>query len=337
MQWIKLMCNILDHRKIKIIRLGPDGNTLVLLWLMMLTEAGKCNRGGYLMVSDNLPYTADTLSVVTGIPPEVVQTGLTTFLQFKMIDMLDGKSIYIKNWSKYQSQDQLMARREKDRARQQRHRQNERDKICTPPTSNRMSRDSDVTVSRDITLQNRQEKNREEKTTEQVRLLFAGTPFLKISDQELEFLMKRHGLDRLLEAADVAAETWRRNPDEKNNLGGYLNSLCTSLLTPCWYLPYADRREVADASRQRKVAREIEEAAIKVKEEEQIAARSALWESLTEEQRTEYRTVARAGMPKDIAPSVAVTAIAKTLAWKAIAPKIEVDDQRIHSPHPVAA
>jgi len=53
--WIKVMCNILDHRKIKMIRKGPEGNTLVLLWLMMLIEAGKCDHGGYLMVSDSLP------------------------------------------------------------------------------------------------------------------------------------------------------------------------------------------------------------------------------------------------------------------------------------------
>jgi len=45
MDWIKIMCNLLDHRKIKMIRKGPEGNTLFLLWLLMLTEAGKCNRG----------------------------------------------------------------------------------------------------------------------------------------------------------------------------------------------------------------------------------------------------------------------------------------------------
>ena len=61
MDWIKIMCNLLDHRKIKMIRKGPEGNTLFLLWLLMLTEAGKCNRGGYLMVSDSLAYTGDTL------------------------------------------------------------------------------------------------------------------------------------------------------------------------------------------------------------------------------------------------------------------------------------
>jgi predicted phage replisome organizer len=97
MDWVKIMCNILDHRKIKMIRKGPEGNTLVLLWLLMLTEAGKCNRGGYLMVSASLPYTAETLSIVTDIPLPTVQLGLVTFAGLDMIDRQDG-AIFVKNW-----------------------------------------------------------------------------------------------------------------------------------------------------------------------------------------------------------------------------------------------
>lgn len=88
------------------IRKGPEGNTLVLLWLLMLAEAGKCNRGGYLMVSDSLPYTAETLSMVTDIALPTVQLGLTIFAGLEMIDQQDG-IIFIANWSKYQSEDKL--------------------------------------------------------------------------------------------------------------------------------------------------------------------------------------------------------------------------------------
>jgi len=97
MDWVKIVCNILDHRKIKMIRKGPEGNTLVLLWLLMLTEAGKCNRGGYLMISDSLPYTAETLSMVTDIPLATVQLGLKIYIGLNMIDQHDG-AIFIKNW-----------------------------------------------------------------------------------------------------------------------------------------------------------------------------------------------------------------------------------------------
>lgn len=164
MDWIKLMCNILDNRKIKMVRKGPEGDTLVLLWLLILVEAGKCNRGGYLMVSDTLPYTAETLSMVTDIPLPTVQLGLITFAGLDMIDQQDN-AIYIKNWRKYQSADKLEAQREKARVRQQRHRQKERENLPALHAPERMSRDSHGVTSRDVTPESREEKNRVEKTT----------------------------------------------------------------------------------------------------------------------------------------------------------------------------
>lgn len=319
MDWVKIMCDFLDHRKIKMIRKGPEGNTLVLLWLLMLTEAGKCNRGGYLMVSDSLPYSAETLSMVTDIPLPTVQLGLATLAGLDMIDRQDG-AIFIKNWGKYQSEDKLEARREKERKRQQRHRQNEREKMRALPQPDQASRDSHVAMSRDVTLENRGDKNRGEKTTtDQVRLLLSGTPLSKISDQELNVLAQRHGLERLLLSADVAAETWRRNRDEKHNPGGYLHSLCASLSVPEWYVPFAERTAQAEAARHSKAKVEAEQAALNAQEEAQAMARNALWESLPEEQREEYRSAAFVGMPTNIAeivPPMTVTAMAKLLAWE---------------------
>lgn len=316
MDWVKVMCNILDHRKIKMIRKGPEGNTLVLLWLLMLTEAGKCNRGGYLMVSDSLPYTAETLSMVTDIPLPTVQLGLASLAGLDMIDRQDG-AIFIKNWGKYQSEDKLEARREKERKRQQRHRQNERNKILALPAPDQMSRDGHVYMSRDVTQENRENKKREEKiTTDHVQLLLSGTPLSRISDQELQGLAKRHGLDRLLQASDVAAETWRRNREERHNPGGYLQSLCASLIVPDWYVPYEERKALVEAAQRHKAEVCKAQAAEKEREETQIMARNELWESLSEEQREGYRSQALADLPPGIALPMAVTAMAKLLAWE---------------------
>ncbi len=316
MDWIKVMCNILDHRKIKMIRKGPEGNTLVLLWLLMLAEAGKCNRGGYLMVSDSLPYTAETLSMVTDIPLPTVQLGLATLAALDMIDRQDG-AIFIKNWGKYQSEDKLEAKREQDRKRQQRHRQNEREKILALPAPSQLSRDSHATMSRDVTQQNREDKKREEKTiTEKIRLLLSGTPLAKIKDKELDVLVNRHGHERLQLAVDIAAETWRRCREDKQNPGGYLHSLCAALVVPDWYLPHAERIALAESSQRHKSGFEAEQAELKAREEVQVAAMNTLWESLSEEKREEYCSAAREGLPTGIAPSIAITAMAKLRAWE---------------------
>jgi predicted phage replisome organizer len=89
------------------VRKGPEGNTLVLLWLLLLIEAGKCCRGGYLMVSDRVPYSAETISMLTDISLQTVQLGLSIFARLDMVDEVDGV-IFIRNWGKYQSEDLLL-------------------------------------------------------------------------------------------------------------------------------------------------------------------------------------------------------------------------------------
>lgn len=316
MDWVKIMCALLDHRKIKMIRKGPEGNTLVLLWLLILIEGGKCNRGGYLMISDSLPYTAETLSMVTDIPLPTVQLGLTTFSGFDMIDQLDGV-IFIKNWGKYQSEDKLKARRESDRARQERYRQEKRNQMSLPLKDDELSRDGHVRSSRDVTQENRKDKTRgENTTTEQIRSLFSGTPFVQINDHQLQCLAKRHGHELLLQASDIAAETWRRNQDEMHNPGGYLQSMCTSLIIPDWYVAYQTRLEAEKSVRDFKATKAIEEAKSKMQEEALETSKNELWESLPENQRDAFRAEACAGLPDGISLDFAVTAIAKLLAWE---------------------
>jgi len=303
MDWIKIMCNILDHRKIKMIRKSPDGDTLALLWLLLLVEGGKSNRGGYLMISDSVPYTEETISMITDISLTTVRLGLSIFEQLGMIDRKDNGAIYIRNWRRYQSADKLEDRRKKDRLRQQRHRERQREKLLGAHAEKILSRDSNVTMSRDVTQENRQEQNRVEKTTtEHVRSLLAGTPFIRIAEGDLQSLIERHGPDRVLLAADVAAETWKRAPKDRHNPGAYLNSLCASLIIPEWYVPFADRKKSAEESLRRKKKIEEEQAVQKAREEKERMATETLWNSMPDEQRKEYLKKVRAGLPAGVAP-----------------------------------
>lgn len=310
------MCNILDHRKIKMIRKGPEGNTLVLLWLLMLAEAGKCNRGGYLMVSDSLPYTAETLSMVTDIALPTVQLGLITFAGLEMIDQQDG-IIFIANWSKYQSEDKLEKRRENDRERKQRHRQRERNKLLALPESADVSRDSHVDQSRDVTPENRTEKKIEKITTEQIRSLLSGTPFSVVSDNELVVLIKRHNSERVMQAADIAAESCKREHKEIRNPGGYLQALCEDLVVPQWYeLPHVRSANAeATAERKRAEARRKEEQL--AAEEREAQERDSHWISLSVEDRQKYRDEARESSPlfQDLKDEH-LDGIAKLNAWE---------------------
>ncbi|HBI14523.1 MAG TPA: replication protein [Desulfobulbaceae bacterium] len=322
MEWVKIRCDILDHRKIKLLRKRPGGNDLALIWMLLIIETGKCNRGGYLMVTDNHPYTAETLSLVLGYSLAKVKTALSAYAELEMIEYRDGV-IYIKNWPKYQSEDKLAAKREKDRIRQQNHRANEPGKVKTSPLpdsmsrdSHDMSRDSHADMSRDVTQENRQQ-NREENryiktTTDNIRLLLCDTPLEKISDGELDGLVQRHGMERLLEAADIAAETWRRTSMEVHNPGGYLQSLCTALVVPDWYVPHSERTRSPPPDSQA----EADQCETDGLEEAEDTARDAVWASLPGTQQEEYVAMVNANRPKGIDYSQnTLLMLAKGRAW----------------------
>ena len=320
MEWVKITCNILDHRKIKLIRKVSRGDTLVLLWLLLIAEAGKCGRGGALLVSENTPCTAETLSLLLAMPKALVEQGLALFTQLQMIEWQEDVPC-IRNWRKYQSEDKLELRREKERLRQQRHRQKEPGgpPPVSQPVSQPMSQPVSQPVSRDVTLENRQEKNRVEKTTtDSVRLLLSQTPLANISDQELGALLQRHGAERTRLAADVAAQTWQRDRAEIRNPGGYLNRLCETLVVPDWYVPQAERQKREQAARERSEMQTAEQAARQAAEEIENKARDRLWQSLSEEERQPFCAAARRECPAGVETSPEVVVIlAKLKAWEA--------------------
>ena len=263
------------------------------------------------MISENKPYTVETLSLLLAMPESVVEQGLELFARLEMIER--DAVIRIRNWRKYQSEDKLEVRREKDRLRQQRHREKE------PEVSQSLSRDINVSPSRDVTPENRTEKNRVEKTTtEGVRLLLSQTPLSHISDQELGGLMQRHGPGRLRQAADVAAETWRRDRGEIRNPGSYLNTLCETLVIPDWYAPPEERQKRAQETRRRQEVQAAGLVAQQMAEEIENKARDQLWQSLSDSERDQFCTVARDEYPVGThAPEGVVQILAKIKAWEA--------------------
>ena len=61
-QWIKIYIDMFDKRKIKKVRRLPAGNDLLLIWIMLLAMAGKCNAGGHIFITENIPFTEEDLA-----------------------------------------------------------------------------------------------------------------------------------------------------------------------------------------------------------------------------------------------------------------------------------
>ena len=105
-KWIKITTDIFDNRKIKIIEKMPDGYAIIVVWVKLLCLAGTTNDGGQVYITQNIPYTDQTLATQFNMPLATIQLALTTFEQFEMIERVDN-FLQITNWEKYQNVDKM--------------------------------------------------------------------------------------------------------------------------------------------------------------------------------------------------------------------------------------
>ena len=121
-KWIKLNVDMFDDEKIKIIQAMPDGDAILVIWIKLITLAGKTNDGGYIYISDNIPYTEEMLSIIMNKPIMTVKLAMETFAKLHMIEN-DTKGIYLVNFEKHQSLDRMQEIREYNRIAQRKSRE----------------------------------------------------------------------------------------------------------------------------------------------------------------------------------------------------------------------
>lgn len=139
-KWIKITTDMFDNRKIRHLRKLPEGNSIVLIWVMLLTMAGKCNDHGKIYLTENIPYTPKMLADELDFEENTVQLALQALEQLDMI-VLDDGYFSITGWEEHQNIEGMDRIREQNRIRKQRQREKER----LIAESRVMSRDSHAT------------------------------------------------------------------------------------------------------------------------------------------------------------------------------------------------
>ena len=116
-KWIKITTDMFDNRKIRHLRRLPDGNNIVLIWVMLLTMAGRCNSSGMIFLTENIPYTPKMLADELDFEENTVKLALTALEQLNMI-VADGNYFTIAGWEEYQNTIGMDKIREQNRIRQ---------------------------------------------------------------------------------------------------------------------------------------------------------------------------------------------------------------------------
>ncbi len=154
-KWIKLNTDMFDNAKIKYLRTLPEGDKIVLIWVMLLAKAGKCNANGYIFLTENIPYTQDMLAAEFDFEITTIQLALTSLMRLGMIN-LDESSFYVTGWDEHQNIEGLEKIREQNRIRQAKRR--EKQKLLSSNVTGNVT----VTDSNAIDKEEERDKEREE-------------------------------------------------------------------------------------------------------------------------------------------------------------------------------
>ena len=144
-KWIRLSIDMFDNRKIKYLRSLPEGDKIILIWVALLTIAGRCNSGGMIFLTENIPYTAKMLADELDFEENTIILAVNALKKLGMVREFN-EALLITNWEEYQNVDGLEKIKEQTRNRVAKFREKQKELPCN------------VTVTPDVTQCNATEK-----------------------------------------------------------------------------------------------------------------------------------------------------------------------------------
>lgn len=151
-KWVKITTDMFDNRKIKHLRRLPDGDSIVLIWVMFLTLAGRCNANGLIFLTENIPYTAKMLADELNFEESTVLLAIQSLEQLGMIQTNSEGFLAVTGWAEHQNIDRLSEIREYNRLAKQRSR--EKQKLLQDANDKSMTsqscQETDIDIEEDI-------------------------------------------------------------------------------------------------------------------------------------------------------------------------------------------
>ncbi|KMM58273.1 replication protein [Bacillus glycinifermentans] len=160
-KWIKLSTQMFEDEKIKLIEQMPEADTILIIWVKLLAQAGKTNASGYIYLSKNIPYTDEMLATIFNRPLPIVRMALQTFQRFGMIEIDEHNFINISNWEKHQNVEGMDRVRKLNAERNKRYRERKKQLQLSSPknesdvsVTSRDGKDIDKELDKDIDKEN---------------------------------------------------------------------------------------------------------------------------------------------------------------------------------------
>lgn len=184
-----------NNKKITYIRGLPEGNNILLIWIMLLTMAGNCNHQGYIFLTEKIPYTPELLAKELGFEINTIRLALDALEKLNMISRDDH--LYITNWCEYQNVEGMDKVRIQTQKRVAKHRAKKKALALSEKSSCNVTSNATVTESNATEREEERDKEKEEDkehvtsvdVTKQLVLVFEKCIGRMIKPMQLETLL----------------------------------------------------------------------------------------------------------------------------------------------------
>ena len=248
-KWIKINIDMFDDEKIKIIQAMPEGDSLLVVWIKLITLAGKTNDGGYIYIAENMPYTEEMLSTIMNKPINTIRLALSTFLSLKMIEE-DTKGIYLINFEKHQSLDKMEKLKEQNRIRVAKYRDKKKQELleCNDDVTLHVMQSNgiDIDIDKDIDKDNN------------IYIPFGEYKRVKLKKKEYDKLIEEYGkeyVDFIIDRLDEYVES-NNNKNKYKNFNLVIRKAIrenwfkrNKELNPEWFNKKVEKKETTEDER----------------------------------------------------------------------------------------
>ncbi|RUL56488.1 phage replisome organizer N-terminal domain-containing protein [Lysinibacillus antri] len=149
--WIKLKTDMFDDEKIKLIERMPEGDTILIVWIKLLTYAGKANCNGYIMIAEDIPMNIEEMAIIFNRPLEKVRYAIQVLQRYRMLEIDENEQFYISNWEKHQNIDGMERVRKLNAERNKKYRERKKQGALQAPAEEPQKHDDVSVTSRDET------------------------------------------------------------------------------------------------------------------------------------------------------------------------------------------
>lgn len=192
--WLKLKRDFFKRHDIRIIEEMPNGKDYVLFYLKMLLES--IDHEGSLRFSDTIPYNEQMLSVVTNTNVDIVRSAMKMFIDLKMIDLMDDKTIYMTEVDKLIGSETGWA----EKKRLQRAKKDNVPQLsekCPTEIEKDIEKDKDIEIEQESVYTEDGTQADEPPNRKQLNVIGGtiGRNVLKLTDEQIDELLEKLGLE----------------------------------------------------------------------------------------------------------------------------------------------